>query len=280
MLTCSTRLVASLARGRTLGGLPAAVAPACSVSASGARRGIYGDDMHFNYLHEPKVVQTNAVDSILRTKIDQYDWLQTQQWEGYSDTYLKRHMRYGPHSDTPNGELKFHHPIEDKVLTICYENYGRGADLLESVEADVLQPSFHYKVGRAKEFKQSLEMEIDALYPTVHPTFKLLIDAMLVRRFYQMEDWITLVERKRRQTLERLSPEFIKQQQAARGLGESYLRNLAKVEEIFATNPTHYIAEASGFSEEEMEFVQQRVMHMRKTRTFGRATTSNDVWAT
>ena len=275
MLTSSAVLMGM--RRRTAQG---AVATCTAAAATGSRRGIYGDDMHFNYLHDPKVVQTNGVDNFLRTKTDQYDWLQTQQWEGYSDTYLKRPVRYGPHSDTPNGNMKFHHPNEDRIFDIAYETYGRAAENLMSCEEDVLQPQFHEKLRRAKEWTAHMAKEIDEMYPTVHPTFKLMMDGLLVRRFYQLEDWIEMVQRKRKKTIERLSPEFIAQQRKMRGIAESYTRNLERVEAIFESNPTHYLTDVCGFNDEEMEFVEQKVMFIRKTKILGRANTSQDVWPT
>uniref|UniRef100_A0A7S1W4K7 Uncharacterized protein n=1 Tax=Neobodo designis TaxID=312471 RepID=A0A7S1W4K7_NEODS len=271
MLTCSTRVVVAHARRSLL---------SASSAVLTTRRTIYGDDMHYNYMHDPKIVQTNGVDNFLRTKVEQYDWLQTQQWEGYSDTYLKRAVRYGPHSDTPNGNLKFHHPNEDKICRIAYETYGRSADLLLSLEEDVLQPAFHEKLSRAKEFKEALAKEIDEMYPTVHPTFKLMIDGMLVRRFYQLEDWIEMVQRKRKKTIEKLGPEFFEQQHKMRGIAESYMRNLERVESVFQSNPTHYLGEVCGFNEEEMAFVEQRVMFLRRTKKMGLASSSADLWPT
>jgi hypothetical protein len=243
-------------------------------SAVGAIRGYYGEINH-TYQNDNVITQTNGVDPIHRVKGEQQDWLNTQQWAGYSDTYLEPHMRYTPAYEAPNGQMNFHHRHMEHFLGVIYEMYGPAADVLEDLEADILSPAYHQKIVRAKEHAKKFEDEIDKIYAKLHPTLKTIVDAFMVRRHYALADWITLVERKRKQTLERLSPEFIEKQRKYKGVAENHMRNLERISAIFEENPTFHL-EGTGLDEGELEVVRQRIMYHRRHRKFGQSLTAAD----
>ena len=258
----------------------ATVAPVCVGPATSVRMII--QDSYYNYLDKMKVVQTNNVDSFMIVKNEQYDWQVTQQWAGYSDTYLARHLRYVPSNEQGAGAPKFETPVMDKVLDLCYNIHGRAADILEDLEGDVLQKAFHEKLAHARTYAKEFEAEIDKFYAPLHPTFKTLADAWLVRRHFALQDWFKLVEKKRRQTLERLSPEFIEQQEKLKGIAASHMRNLRRVGEYFEQDHAFPLTEAyaeSGLTEEEFEIVRQKATYHRRRKNFGKVMLHSDQYS-
>ncbi|KEG10371.1 hypothetical protein DQ04_03811050 [Trypanosoma grayi] len=236
-----------------------------------ARRCQASDQFH-RYLHNPHIVQPDGVDSLPRTKGDQQQWLNTEQWDGYSTTYLQRHMQYPPTNEHPNVQLNISHPLLQKCLQSCYEYYGDLADKLQELHDDPLHPRFHANIAHVKKEREKIAVELDRVYAELHPTVKSVYDAYLVRRYYHLGDWITHVEQKRHNLLCRLSPEYIRQAERARGVAAHFLDRLKQLEAAFMHNPTLGLLTDEGdgrYTHDELVMLRQKAAYFRKMRQLG-----------
>lgn len=252
----------------------AGAARASAVHVSAAKRSIASDSYH-NYMSEVPVQQTANVDTIYRVKADQQDWNDTSQWVGYSDTYLGKVMRYVPTVEPGNVPLGYHTVLMDKIFGLVYNEYGTAAEILEELEADPLSPDFHHRVMEAQEAAAEFEDGIDKLYASLHPTYKTVADAYLARRHYTLQDWIKLVIKKRKEVLEKLSPEYLSKVSQMRGIAQSHVRSLERLGRAFDEDPAFHLQKA-GLTDEEMEVMTYRVRLHKKVRRFGQAGTYAD----
>ncbi|RNF18618.1 uncharacterized protein Tco025E_04416 [Trypanosoma conorhini] len=236
-----------------------------------ARRRQASDQFH-RYLHNPHIVQPDGVDALPRTKGDQQQWLNTEQWDGYSAAYLRRHMQYPPTNEQPNAQLNSSHALLYACLKTCYECYGPLADELQRLHEDPLHPRFHEKIAHVKKEREKIAAELDRVYADLHPTVKTVYDAYLVRRFYHLADWITHVEQKRHNLLCRLSPEYIQQAKRARGVAEDFIRRLQQLEAAFTHNPTLGLLEGEEgkqYTHDELVMLRQKAAYFRNMRQLG-----------
>ncbi|ORC85454.1 uncharacterized protein TM35_000351980 [Trypanosoma theileri] len=236
-----------------------------------ARRFQASDQFH-RYLHNPHIVQPDGVDPLPRTKGDQQQWLNTEQWDGYSDTYLQRHMQYPPTNEHPNVKLNSSHTLLYKCLNSCYRYYGVLADELQALHEDPLHPRFHEKIAHVKKESEKIAEELDRVYADLHPTVKSIYDAYLVRRYYQLRDWIKHVEQKRHNVLCRLSPEYIRETEHARGVAAHFLHRLQQLETAFTNNPTLGLLADEGdgrYTHDEIVMLRQKAAYFRKMHQLG-----------
>lgn len=223
------------------------------------------------------VKQHDGVDDIIRVKGEQQKWLNHEQYSGYSDSYLKRQMSYTPQYEYFNDK-----PVTRAnafILEICdivYNIYGEAADALEEAEANPLHPNFAMLVETATKKRKEMEGEIDRLYATAHPTVKTMYDAMLVRRWQTLEDWIALVQKKREEALSRLSPEWIEEIEKRKGIAHEYRMRLKHLGTAMESNPVAFL-ENSGFTEKELALIERRKRFFRRTENFGANIDAGDV---
>lgn len=205
----------------------------------------------------------------------QAEALHNEQWEGYSDSYLAR---------TPNYMSRYestHKPTSsdafDKTLELAYFVYGEAADRLLLLQNDPLHSDFHNILAKAEKYREDLAAEIDEIYASSHPTVKTLIDAFGVRRYYFLIDWEIAVVNKRREILEKLSPEFITESIRGKQVAESYKEHLKHLGDFIGqtTALPAYIDE-SKFTEEEMVVLRRKIKHDRNMRQFGRSVHESD----
>eukprot|EP00796_Vickermania_ingenoplastis_P010669 gene10669-7413_t len=244
-----------------------------------AMRGQSSDQFH-RYLHNPHVVQPDGLDSLPRTKGEQQQWLNTEQWDGYSDTYLKRHMQYGATAEHPNPQISYRNDDLYKCLGLVYELYGVLADELQQLHDNPLHPQFHPKISRIKKDREKIAEQLDVVYGSLHPTVKTVYDAYMVRRYYFLEDWIKHVEKKRESILEKLSPEFIQQMEKARDISEHFMQRLKYVEHALYNNPVLALLpnnELQEYSENEIVMLRQKAAYFRKMKRFGANQYDSDV---
>jgi hypothetical protein len=204
----------------------------------------YTTDSYHNYLNDTPVKQTQNVDPIYRVKAEQQAWLDTNQWVGYSDTYLAKNMRYLPTTEGSVG-IGYYTPILDRILELVFHKYGDAADILEELEADPLKTDFHHKIIEAQEKAAELEDGIDDLYAALHPTYKTVADAYLARRHYVC------------------------------GIAQSHIRSLERVGKAFDNDPVFYLTQA-GLNEEELEIVRQKAKFHKQFRKFGSSASYGD----
>lgn len=236
-----------------------------------ARRHQASDQFH-RYLHNPHIVQPDGLDSLPRTKGDQQQWLNTEQWDGYSDTYLSRFMQYPGTVDHPNPVITPKNAALDKVLALCYELYGVLSDELQELHDNPLHPRFYERIERLKKERERIAKALDESYAALHPTVKTVYDAFLVRRYYHLADWITHVERKRERVLDALSPAYMAQMQRARGVSEHFIKRLKHMESIFERDPTLGLmsnSELEQYSAGELALLRQKATYFRKMKRFG-----------
>nr|CCC92847.1 conserved hypothetical protein [Trypanosoma congolense IL3000] len=236
-----------------------------------ARRHQASDQFH-RYLHNPHIVQPDGIDSLPRTKGDQQQWLNVEQWDGYSDTYLQQHMQYPPTNEHPNTHLNFTHKLLNKCLRSCYELYGTLADDLQKLHEDPLHPRFHHMIARIKKDREKIAEEIDQVYANLHPTMKTVYDAYLVRRYYQLGDWVEHVEQKRHDILCRLSPEYVQQAARMRGVTAHFISRLKQLESAFTQNPLLGLLDDSleqQYTHDELAMLRQKATYFRNMRQFG-----------
>jgi DNA-binding MarR family transcriptional regulator len=216
------------------------------------------------------------VDDLVRTKIIQQQWLNTEQWDGYSDTYLTRHMLYGSTVEAPTSQLTPKQPILHPLLTRVFTLYGPLANVLHDLQDDPLHPAFHHKMDRdVKPHVEKIAEELDRVYPTLHPTVKTLYDAYLVRRYFHLQDWIKHVEKKRAELLSRLSPEYIEQALTGRQVAERHMESLRRIAPLFSSSAGDadegmlQLTPGSMFSVEEIQVLKQRARYTRNMRRLG-----------
>ena len=227
-------------------------------------------DLFHNYLNNPTIVQGEGLEHMFQTRAAQQDWNNTEQFEGYSDTYLKRPMTYMINEDAYRSHSN-DNPIRsvDRCLQVCYEVYGPAADILESLYQDPLQTAFNKRMEQVAVYKEKLEKAIDEVYATVHPTEKLFIDNLLVRRFYFLDDFAGAAQKKRDAILERLSPEQLKHANAARGLADRSKTQLQMIRNVMEDNIDVALLEDMGFSELELVAVKQKANYYRNMKRVG-----------
>lgn len=229
-------------------------------------------DQFHRYLHNPHVVQPDGLDSLPRTKGDQQQWLNTEQWDGYSATYLKRHMQYGGTAEHPNPHYNYRHDDLYKCLSTVYELYGAIADELEQLHYNPLHPQFHKKVVSAKKDRETIAKVLDDIYPSLHPTVKTLYDAYLVRRYYFLDDWIKYVVKKREDILEKLSPEYVEHLKKTCESAGRFMQRLKYIENVLYSNPILALLptdQLEQYSEKELAVLRQKATYFRKMKRFG-----------
>ncbi|KAG5487803.1 hypothetical protein LSCM4_07481 [Leishmania orientalis] len=258
--------------------MPPAVA-ASSMSTSGALCTAYrhqATDQFHRYLHNPHVVQPDGVDGLPRVKGDQQQWLNTEQWYGYSATYLKRHMQYPATFEMNNPAIRARHDLLYECLGLVYELYGSLAEDLQELHDDPLHPQFHRRIARIERDRECIAAEIDKRYAKLHPTVKTVYDAFLVRRYYHLADWIRYVQRKRERLLNDLSPDVMEAMVKMRGIAEQHLRHLRSLEKALYEDPIMGLLEGDGstsaiaqYTPGELAILRQKAAYFRKMRRFG-----------
>lgn len=236
-----------------------------------SRRCQSSDQFH-RFLHNPHVVQPDGLDSLPRTKGDQQQWLNTEQWDGYSDTYLKRHMQYGGTAEHPNSHFNYRHDTLYKCLSMVHELYGVLADGLQQLHDNPLHAQFHVKIANIKKDRERIAKALDEVYPGLHPTVKTVYDAYLVRRYYFLEDWIKYVEKKREEILERLSPEYVEHVEKTQQSAERFIQRLRCIEDMLYNNPVLGLLpsdQLEQYSEKELVILQQKAAYFKKMKRFG-----------
>ena len=234
-----------------------------------------GTGHYHHYLNKTRVEQTEGTDTVLQTHADTQMWLNTQQWGGYSDTYLKHWMQYQP--PVQNSRTFEYRNFElDHMMKIVYQYYGAASDLLVEIEDDPLDPHFHRKLEKAKKFGEQFATEIDKKYAELHPTVKILYDAWCARRYMQLQDWYVLVERKREKIFEKISPEWIEKQAKMKGVAKYHMDRLQQLGQDLERDPTMFL-ETSAFSEKEVEMLKQKMRYFRHIKQYGKAQMSGDL---
>lgn len=229
-------------------------------------------DQFHRYLHNPHIVQPDGLDGVPRTKGDQQQWLNTEQWDGYSDTYLRRHMQYGGTAEHSNPNISYRHDELYKCLGLVYELYGVLADELQQLHENPLHPHFLLKIENIKEDREKIAKALDKVYTDLHPTVKTVYDAFLVRRYYFLEDWIIYVQKKRERIINGLSPQFVEQMKKSYDLSEQFLSRLRQIESALYNNPILALLpnnELQEYSEKELVMLRQKAAYFRKMKNFG-----------
>lgn len=251
---------------------------ACSALVTSVRQ--QASDQFHRYLHNPHIVQPDGLDSLPRTKGEQQQWLNTEQWDGYSDTYLKRHMQYGGTAEHPNSHFSYRHDELYKCLSLVYELYGVLAEDLQKLHDNPLDAQFHQKIAQLKKDREKIAEALDKVYADLHPTVKTVYDAYLVRRYYFLEDWIQHVEQKRKKIMENLSPQFIERMEKNREITAYFLRRLKYIEYALYNNPILALLpneELQHYSENELVLLRQKAAYFKKMKRFGANQYDSDV---
>jgi hypothetical protein len=255
--------------------VPVASAAACLAGAVRWQAGWTGI-MGNQHLKHVDVKQADGVDDPQRVRAEQQRWLNHEQYSGYSDSYLRKGMTYAPQYEYLNSShLTRANKVLAEICDVVFRVYGEAADALEEAELNPLHPRFNELVATAKAKRGELEAEIDRRYPDAHPTVKTMYDAMLVRRWQTLEDWTELVQRKRAQALDRLSPEWIDELEKQRGVAADYLARLKHIGTAMEANPVAFL-EGSGFTEKELVMIERRMRFFRKTAIFASNTDRGD----
>jgi hypothetical protein len=227
-------------------------------------------DQYHRFLHRPHVVQPDGVDGIAETKSAQQMWLNTEQWDGYSDTYLKRFMQYPSSVELPNPQVTPKNPLLDECLRYVFELYGPCAERLLKLHQDPLHPRFHEWLQSVRDGREKIAVVLDKHYAALHPTVKTVWDAHLVRKYYVLEDWANHVEKKRCNLFERLSPEHIEFMLKAKGASDEYIQRLEKLKMVFVADPAAGILpDGCHYTEEEVMMVRQKAQYYRHMHKFG-----------
>ncbi|EPY32768.1 hypothetical protein STCU_00218 [Strigomonas culicis] len=237
-------------------------------------------DQFHRYLHHPHIVQPDGLDNLVRTKAEQQQWLNTEQWDGYSDTYLKRFMQYSATQEHPNPQISIRNDMLYKCLGLVFELYGTLADDLHELHDNPLHPQFHVRLERIRRDRERIAAELDKVYAGLHPTMKTIYDAMLVRRYYHLEDWIRYVEKKRARIFEDLTPAYLAQARQAQALSEQFLRRLKQLESTLYENPVLGLMsndQLEQYSAGELAMLQQKATYFRKMKRFGANQLDSDV---
>lgn len=231
-------------------------------------------DQYHNFLKSNRVVQSEGTDPFHRVKQDQQMYNNTEQWEGYSQAYLKRWMQYTP-TNQRQDVLEHKNKDINEILALVWKHYGEAADVLEILEDDLLHPQFHAFMEKAKVGLKDLESSIDSIYADAHPTIKTVIDAWMVRRLYALTDWIALLEKRRAQLIQDLSPEYIELQSKLKAVAERHIWRLQKLGQALTDNPAMFLEGSDftsrGLSEYEMASIKQRMTYFKKFERFSQA---------
>lgn len=235
-------------------------------------------DQTHSYLSRPTIIQPDGLDGVHRTKAAQQMWLNTEQWYGYSDTYLQRFMQYPSGVEHPNPCINTRNPMLEKCLKEVFDLYGPCAELLHKLHADPLHPRFHEWVARVRAGREKIANVLDENYSGLHPTVKTVWDAHLVRRYYLLEDWAKHVEKKRATFFERMSPEHIEFMLKAKGLSDDHMMRLEKLKTVFEADPAAgLLPEGYDYSEDEVAMIKQKAKYFRNMRRFGNNRSAADM---
>lgn len=229
-------------------------------------------DQFHRYLHNPHIVQPDGLDSLPRTKGDQQHWLNTEQWDGYSETYLKRHMQYGATAEHPNTHYNYRHDDLYTCLKLVYDLYGTLAEDLQGLHDNPLHPKFYSIIEQIKKDREAMSKELDRVYGTLHPTVKTVYDAYFVRRYYFLGDWIQYVEKKRDKIIEHLTPEYMEQAKNSTELASHFISRLKVLENALYNNPILALmsnSEMEEYSSNEVAILRQKAAYFRKMKRFG-----------
>ena len=246
----------------------------CEKAALILTRRAISSDQHHRFLNHVPVVQPDGLDDMPRTKALQQQWLNTEQWDGYSDTYLQRHMIYGSTVETIP-QLTPKQPLLNPMLERVFTLYGPLADTLHDLQDDPLHVCFRLKMNQVRADVEKIAQELDKVYAALHPTVKTMYDAYLVRRYYHLKDWILHVEKKRAKLLERLSPELIEQIIESKKVSERHIDSLKRIAQIFcsasgdADEAFLKLTPGHMFSLEEIQVVKQKARYTRNMRRLG-----------
>jgi len=236
-------------------------------------------DNHHQYSRYPKrIPQTDGTDHYIRARNDHQDWLNTEQWPGYSDTYTKRFAQYLPTICGATELGDYTQRQLDKICQLTYDLYGNAAEILERMEENVLHPDFHKHVAVAEDFQKQLESEIDKLYPDAHPTWKLMYDSWLVRKVYVLKDWATLCRRKRAETLAKIlehdpSGWIFEEIRRNQKIAQSYCEKLEHLGQLWKQDPQLMVQQCGAMigvnDREEMLIVAKRMKYRQSMKAWG-----------
>ena len=227
-------------------------------------------DQHHHFLKGARVIQPEGTDPFHRVKQDQQMWNNTEQWEGYSDVYLKRWMQYTP-TNARCDHLEHNNKDLNEILALTWKYYGEAADILETLEDDPLQPEFHILLERAKKHGAEFEASIDAIYRDSHPTIKTVADAYMVQRHYALQDWYQLVQRKRNDILANLTPAYVEEQAKMKARASRHVWRLQKLGEALSNDPVLFLQHDTTLSPPELEVVRQRARYFKTFEKYAKS---------
>ena len=227
-------------------------------------------DITHSYLRRKKIISDANVDSTTTVHKEYQDWLNTEQWEGYSDTYLKRHMFYVPYSvkfKGWEGTTMYSDNDVDDCLMCCFTEYGSAAEALEKLEDDILHPEYLNLMKHCKEMRGKIEKFLDERYPALHPTKKTVYDAYLVRRFFFLEDWMERIRMKRKKLVEEFSPEMIANIEKMQHVADIHLSRLRVLDRAMKDDPMLGVLQAGDqYTEEEIAILRHKANYFRNMK--------------
>ena len=228
------------------------------------------DLLSHNFLSNNPVIQTDGVDNILRTKSEQHTWLHDEQWEGYSNSYLSQFMQYAPTYESSRSLIDYNHRILYEALGIVHRVYGPAATWLARAYSEPLSCNFRQWVNLGRKARVTLEKEIDRLYPASHPTVKTLLDTVLVKRYYTLEDMARGAEKRRENILNRLTPEYVAQQEKLLTISQTHLAHLKSLARALEEEPLlGLLDKTQEYDEDELAMLRQKATYFRSMRKHG-----------
>lgn len=231
---------------------------------------------HHNFLNRGPLSDSRGLEHGGNEAAGQQSANDHEQFLGYSDSYLARTPMYFSRHEGYTVERQ--KDLFDDVLQMCYEVYGDAADILQQLHSDPLHPNFHPMLAQAVAHRERFASKIDEMYASAHPTYKTLMDAYAVRRYYFLIDWEKAVENKRKEILEKLSPEFIAESIKGKNLAESYKRNLELLGDfINSTKALPADINESQLQPVELEILRKKATFQRKLRQYGRTASDGDI---
>jgi len=233
-------------------------------------------DEHHRYLKHVRIEQPDGVDDQYRVKNEQQNWLDREQWAGYSDAYCKKMMSYLPGHEHFFSPIAFPAPELNKCLALVFNAYGAAASILHELHDDPLHPQFHERMTQVVANAKELERGIDEVYAGLHPTVKTVYDAFAVRRYYHLMDWIEHVKAKRHRILTSTPQELLLEIEKVSQLCEMHIARLRQLRDSLADEEHLYLIEGKGFSEEEVAVVRRHARYFRAARLFGENSTYGD----